>query len=187
MTPEAGKRSPERLSQALPQDVEKNLTIQREELAKRSAQIQRLKQQMLELNAAEKKRLLGERKLKDQILALSRQNDGLKKQVQELAEQLNATKEQHDGAPSDAEAEATVYRLSLIILGKCNEETLSEKDIAMVRRVFGENMMKTTEVYNERISALEADCKTLSSVLVEQVLSELFNLYVAWRSYGYSY
>ena len=67
------------------------------------------------------------------------------------------------------EAEATIYKLSLIILDKYSRDLLSPQETAYIRRIFGDEIMNSVNVYSLIIEEIREDCSQLLSLLQEDV------------------
>jgi len=63
------------------------------------------------------------------------------------------------------EIDEAIYKLSLIILGKFNENTLLEKDAGLIRKIIGENLPQIIENFNKIQKENFSDCKNMLEII----------------------
>lgn len=106
--------------------------------------------------------------LKQREQALLKENSSLIQRINNLTQQLHEVPEsKKEGQPLDSED--IINKLSLIILGKYDEASVSESDIFIIRKLFGDNAIKMKENYNEKIENVTNDCKALLGILLNYV------------------
>eukprot|EP01022_Parablepharisma_sp_SALTPOND_P016918 TRINITY_DN2593_c6_g1_i1.p1 TRINITY_DN2593_c6_g1~~TRINITY_DN2593_c6_g1_i1.p1 ORF type:complete len:630 (+),score=76.98 TRINITY_DN2593_c6_g1_i1:124-2013(+) len=79
-----------------------------------------------------------------ELASILTENKELKNTVHKLKVQLKA-----NAQPEQKDIDETVYKLSLIILGKYKEEVFTKKDAAIIQQLFGEKIIKHLESVSE--------------------------------------
>ncbi len=117
-----------------------------------------------------------ERKFQEELGALRAENLDLRRQLEakseELAKHVASCQKQAvsvEPAAGRNEAETTAYKLSLIILDKCRASSLDERDVALVRRLFGDDALNLVKESNSQIAELSSDLKLALEALRSQV------------------